>query len=77
MSPDSNNPVLASSNQAEVPNLKSEGDERWISRIHDDNPSFNITVADENSFIKIVNVQNTSNVATIIVQVYDEEGKKV
>ena len=77
MSPESNNPVEASSNNDNVDSMKEEGDNRWVSDITDDNPSVNITVAEEDSFVESVTVQNTTNVDSITVTVYNEEGEKV
>ena len=68
----------ASSNNDNVDNMKEEGlDDLWISDITDENPSVNITVADEDSFVKSVTVQNTTNVDYITVTVYNEEGEMV
>ena len=77
MSPESNNPVSASSNNENVNNMKEEGDDRWVSDSTDDSPSVDITVADNDSFIKSVTVQNTTNVESITITVYDEEGNEV
>ena len=78
MSPESSNPVEASSNEEDVDNLREEGDDRWMSDHNtDDNPHVNVTVADEDSFVKSIKVQNTSNVESITVTVFDEEGNKV
>lgn len=77
MSPESNNPVSASSNNEDVNNMKEEGDDRWVSDNTDYSPTVNITVADNDSFIKYVTVQNTTNVQSITITVYNEEGTQV
>ena len=76
MSPTSGNEVVTSSNQDDADNMKNEGDERWVSG-EEDSPYVEVNVAYEDSFITSVKIQNTSNVDSFIIEVYDQDGELV
>ena len=80
MSPDSDRPVVTSSNQEDADNLKSEENPRWESNPEEDdfnNPTISVDVSDEDSYISEVELQRTGNIDTVTVTVYDSEGNEV
>ena len=76
MAPDSSNPVTTSSNEELADNMKEEGDDRWESG-DESTPDVTVTVAYNNSFIKSVQIENTTNVDTVTVYVIDEDDNVV
>ena len=76
MSPDSSNEVTTSSNQELSDNMKEEGDDRWTSG-NEQTPTVTVEVAYEDSFIKTVKIENSTNVASVTIYVIDEDGNEV
>ena len=74
MSPDTSNDVTTSSNQELSDNMKEEGDDRWTSG-DETTPTVTVEVAYEDSFIKTVKIENTTNVDSVTIYVIDEDGK--
>ena len=79
MSPEMGFPVVASSNNDDVDNLKSEEAPRWESDpTVDSSPKVTVTVSpEENTYIKEVLVSSTQNVDSITVRVIDRYGNEV
>ena len=79
MSPEMEFPVVASSNNDMVDNLKSVEAPRWVSNpLVDDSPTVNVTVSKEdNTYIKEVLVSSTQNVYSITIKVVDRDGEEV
>ena len=78
MSPDSDRPVVTSSNQENADNLKSADLPLWESDPEeDDSPTISVDMSDEDSYISEVQLFRTGNVDTVTVSVYDSEDNEV
>ena len=80
MSPDSDRPVVTSSNQEDADNLRSEESPRWESNPEEDdfnNPTISVDVSDEDNYISEVELLRTGNIDTVTVTVYDSEDNEV
>lgn len=80
MAPEQNNPVVASSNNDNVDDLRSEESPRWESNPEEDNfddVTVTVTVSDEDSFVNEVSVDRTQNIDNITVTLVDSEGNVV
>ena len=67
----------SSSNIDDVEKLFEDDDDKWTSAEEDSNPTVTVTVSDEDSFIKDITVEDSSNVVAVEVTVYDENGEEV
>ena len=78
MAPEMDNPVVASSNNDTVSNLKSKEDPHWESTLGDDSPTVTVTVSEiEDVYISEVFVKDTENVDNITVKVVDLDDNEV
>ena len=78
MTPESDFPIVASSNNDDVNNVKDDT-EVWTSNPADENgsnPTLTITVSDEDTYVEEV-VVDTDNVITVTVSIVNKEGVTV
>ena len=78
MNPDSDNTVVVSSNPDDANDMKDVGGESWTSSSSDTTPTVTIQVADEDSFIKTVEIDDVhDSVTTVNVAVYNKNNEEV
>ena len=77
MEPSLNNPIVASSGQNEVDKLRTDVSGRWNSNPEDTTPTLSITVAEFDSVVQTVLIEDTRNVRSVVVTVYDSNNLEV
>ena len=68
--------TVASSNDDDKDGLSNPTDPAWTSTPQETTPTLESTIAEENTFIKVVEFK-TQNVNKVTVTVYDEDGEPV